>query len=210
MWLSIFVFVLILISLLTIIYKSKVKKVEPESVAEPLKKSVPGLFPQLSSNDKLIIIEGTNYEDIKNVITAFCKMYNKESIKVTPRLIKISITKFAILFPYDVDFEIFCYLVNYLTYPMELKWNVEVTAWTTTTKNDIWITSTTADKKIMIFIPPDDDEYDNVYLLTSENICYKLEFAGEEEKLILQTSKRYTPPDYHMSGINLNEYEDVG
>jgi hypothetical protein len=136
-------------------------------------------------------------------------MYNKENFQAQPRLTKITEREFAITFPYDIDFEIFCYFVNYLEYPMELKWSPDVTAWTTTKSSDTWITEKAANKKAMLFIPTDDTEHDNVYMTTQDNIGYKLGFAMGEEKQLLDTpKKRYVEPSIEISELTNNEFED--
>lgn len=136
-------------------------------------------------------------------------MYNKESYQAQPRLTKLTERKFAITFPYDIDFEIFCYFLNYIEYPMELQWSPDVTAWTTTKSSDTWITEKAANKKAMLFIPTDDTEHDNVYMTTQDNIGYKLGFAMGEEKQLLDTpKKRYVEPSIKISELTNNEFED--
>ena len=101
-------------------------------------------------NDKLIVVKGVNYDDIKKVMIELCNIYNKEKFQAIPRLVKISDREFAITFPYDIDFEIYCYFVNYIYYPMDIKWQPNVTAWTKTKQTDTWITDKSANKKIML------------------------------------------------------------
>ena len=92
---------------------------------------------------------------------------------------------------------------------MGLVWTPDVTAWTTTKSNDTWITEKSANKKVMLFIPSDDTEHDNVYMTTSDNIEYKLGFAVGEEKQLLNTPKRrYIPPDFEISDLTNKEFED--
>ncbi|MDN3580813.1 hypothetical protein [Mucilaginibacter flavus] len=57
-------------------------------------------------NDKLIIIAGITYEDVKKAIASFCNMYNQKDWAALPRLIKLASDKFAITFPYDTEFRI--------------------------------------------------------------------------------------------------------
>lgn len=48
---------------------------------------------------------------------------------------KISDKKFAITFPYDIDFVHLCFLVNYVAYPMDFDKGFKATGWAST-KND--------------------------------------------------------------------------
>ena len=57
-------------------------------------------------------------------------------------------------------------------------------------------------KKVMLFIPSDDEDYDNVYLTTSENIGYKMGFAMGEEK-----QKLSSPRQTYVEPVNLEELE---
>ncbi len=70
------------------------------------------------ANDKLVIVENASENDIKKIIQEFCNSYNKETYQAIPRLTKLSDRKFAITFPYDINFEIYCYFINYVNYPM--------------------------------------------------------------------------------------------
>jgi len=72
-------------------------------------------------NDKLVISNNITFEEIDKILKGFCNMYNqKDSYDALPRLYKINERQFAITFPYDIEFTIFCYFVNYVRYPMGL------------------------------------------------------------------------------------------
>ncbi|MGC3977769.1 MAG: hypothetical protein QM751_05980 [Paludibacteraceae bacterium] len=144
---------------------------------------------QEKQNDKLVFVDDITKTEIDRILTGFCNMYNEKSFKALPRLYKISERQFVIIFPFDIEFEILCYFVNYVRYPMGFNKSFDVKAWTTTRSGEIWITEKTANKKVMLFIPQDDTEHDNVYLTTSDNIGYKLGFAMGEEKQLLDTPK---------------------
>jgi hypothetical protein len=83
-------------------------------------------------NDKLVISNNITFEEIDKILTGFCDVYNQESYKALPRLYKIDERQFAITFPYDIEFTIFCFFVNYVHYPMGFKKSFEATGWTTT------------------------------------------------------------------------------
>jgi len=160
-------------------------------------------------NDKLIVISGVSYSDLKKVLLGFCKIYNSEAPQAFPRVTRLSATEFAITFPYDMDFEIYCYLINYLYYPMELQWKPEVIAWATPKTGETWVTEKMAGKNCMLFVPTDDSEHDNVYLTTSGNIGYKLGFGlSDKGQLLVQPKKTYVPETISNSDLNDKEYED--
>jgi hypothetical protein len=162
------------------------------------------------ANDKLVLVSGISDTELRTVVTGFCNMYNKEKFKALPRIIKLTDTTFAIKFPYDIDFETYCFFINYLQFPMELDRSVNTIGWTTTKSTDSWITEKSANKKAMIYMPEIEDEYDNVYLTTEDNIGYKLGFAiGDEKQLLDQPPSLYKSPNIDLAPLDNKEFIDI-
>ena len=179
---------------------------KPEADTDTTRPSNEHLPTQEKPNDKLVIVDNISKTEIDSILTGFCNMYNKESFQAQPRLYKLSERQFAITFPYDIEFEIYCYFVNYVHYPMGFDKSFDVTAWGTTGQANGWITEKSANKKVMLFIPEDDKEHDNVFLTTEDNIGYKLGFARGEEKQPLQTAKkRYLAPTIDIKTLTEKE-----
>jgi hypothetical protein len=156
--------------------------IKPKNIEIPSKKI---------QNDKIVLIENVKLDDVKKVIQDFCNIYNQEKVKALPLLTVLSNNKFAVTFPYDIDFITFCFIVNYLNYPTDiLNYKPTINAWTTTKQQDEWMTNEIVNKKIMLFIPSDDKDYDNVYLTSSDNSGYKMGFAMGEEKQKLDFPKQ--------------------
>jgi hypothetical protein len=183
------------------------QKQNPNSdTTRPLNENLPK---QENQNAKLVIVDNVSKTEIDNILTGFCNMYNKESFQARPRLYKLSESQFAITFPFDIEFEIYCYFINYVRYPMGFDKSFSVTAWETTKQTKGWITEKTANKKVMLFIPEDDKEHDNVFLTTEDNIGYKLGFAMGEEKQLLQTPKKtYFAPTIDIKILTEKESQD--
>jgi len=155
---------------------------------------------QEKPNDKLVVVRDADYDNLKKALIEFCNMYNKEKFQAQPRLVKVSDREFAITFPYDIDFEIYCYFVNYIEYPMDIKWQPNIIAWTTTKQTDKWVSDKSVNKKVMLFIADDDNEHDNVFLTTEDNIGFKLGFAvGEEKQPLDSPKKKYISPSVELS-----------
>lgn len=164
---------------------------------------------QENANDKLVIINNISKAEMDSILTGFCNMYNKEMLQAQPRLHKLNERQFAITFPFDIEFEIYCYFVNYVHYPMGFDKSFSVTAWETTKQANGWIAENTANKKVMLFIPEDDNEHDNVFLTTEDNIGYKLGFAMGEEKQLLQTPKKtYFAPTIDIETLTEEDAQD--
>jgi len=161
------------------------------------------------ANDKIVIIEDVSENDINKILQEFCNSYNKETYQAIPRLTKLSDKKFAVTFPYDIKFEIFCFFINYVNYPMGFDRHFKTIGWTTTKSTDIWITEKSVNKNVMLFVSDNDTEYDNVFLTTSDNIGYKLGFAmGEEKQLLNRPEKSYIKQPIDFSEIETKQHID--
>ena len=94
-------------------------------------------------------------------------------------------------------------------YPMDIKWTPNVIAWATTKQGDTWIKESAANKKVMLFVPEDDNEHDNVFLTTADNIGYKLGFAVGENFQPLDTPKKiFAAPTIDISNLTGKQMEE--
>jgi len=201
--------IIIGVIVLILIIKAFKSGTKPKPDTDTTRPSYELLPKQEKQNEKLVIVDNISRTEIDSILTGFCNMYNKESFQAQPRLYKLSERQFAITFPFDIEFEIYCYFVNYVHYPMGFDKSFDITAWETTKHANGWITEKTANKKVMLFIPEDDNEHDNVLLTTGDNIGYKLGFAMGEEKQLLQTpKKKYFPPTIDKHTLNEIQFED--
>ena len=156
---------------------------------------------QKNSNDKLVYVRNVNLEDLKQAIEQFCNNYNQETFRVLPLLTIIDEQEFVITFPFDTDFTTFCFFVNYLHYPNDIKYKPTILAWASTKAGDDWMTNEIMNKKVLLYIPSDDKDYDNVYLTTEDNIGYKMGFAVGEESQRLNNPRRT-----FEKSIDLNQF----
>jgi predicted acetyltransferase len=142
-------------------------------------------------------------------LTDFCASYNQEKVQAHLRLTKIKADEFVISFPQNIDFEIYCYMINYLNYPAGFNKTFKPFGYTTTKLSDHWITEETANKEVMLFISDHDTEYDNVSMTTSENIGYKLSFDHShtsKNQLLDAPEKNYTPHSVSLNQLKLKEF----
>ena len=161
------------------------------------------------TNDKLVIVEDLNENDLKKILQEFCNSYNKVEFQVILRLTKLSENNFAVTFPYDIKFEIYSYFINYVNYPMGFDRHFKAIGWTTTKPSDTWITEKSVDKNVMLFVSDFDKEYDNVYMTTSDNIGYKLGFAkGEEKQLLDKPEKSFVKQPLSKNELAGKPYTD--
>ncbi len=130
-------------------------------------------------NDKIIIIKNADFEKIKTGIQEFCNLNNENEYIALPRLIQDN-EQLVIVFPYDIQFEYFCYLINYLKYFDETDKLPDIKAWCSTGSNEQeFVKEEIANKKVMIYIPDNDEDYEDVYITTLDNSGYIIKFSDE-------------------------------
>ncbi|PWL39619.1 hypothetical protein DKG77_01950 [Flagellimonas aquimarina] len=160
-------------------------------------------------NDKLISVRSVKKRDLEKAIEQFCNMYNQESFRALPRLFAFGEEEFVITFPYDIDFATFCVFVNYLHYPNDIGYDPAIRGWTTAKEKDEWVQRPIDNKKVMLFIPKSDDEYDNVYLTSEENFSVKIGFAiGHHFKPFSHPVEYYEEPIYSFGELVGKEFID--
>jgi Na+-transporting methylmalonyl-CoA/oxaloacetate decarboxylase gamma subunit len=201
----------IVLTILTVLYFRTRQQGNSVDSHSKLTKPTPVVIQRAAvPNDKLILVNGASHEDIRKVLKDFCRLYSKSpSASFSLRLTNTFEHGYAITTPYDIDFEILCFLINYLQYPTEVRWTTKVAGWTSTNPTDTWITQNTARKRVMLYVPEDDREYDNVYLTTEDNIGYKLGFAvSEEKKALVQPKKVYLESPLKIEELTDKPFED--
>lgn len=133
-------------------------------------------------NQQIIIVKDISEDDFKNVIDGFCKLYETKYQKIEKKN-----NWFIITLPDDADFGLFCGAINYLTYPNELgTWKIKPKVFGRCTLYDTswWRTlSKQLGKKIMAYIPEDDNEYDFVCITTKDNKSFKLSFQWRSKAI---------------------------
>jgi hypothetical protein len=85
---------------------------------------------------------------------------------------------FFICLPDSTTYDQFCYWVNYLVYSnADKRYNNNITGWYEVASGAKGVWEAFAGQRLMVYVPETDTEYDNVYLTTQSNACYKQEFA---------------------------------
>ncbi|MCC2547354.1 hypothetical protein LJY25_12940 [Hymenobacter sp. BT175] len=145
----------------------------------------------LTENDKLIIVDGAALSDVSAALARFSSLYNESGVVVRTRLVELSQSRFALVFPYDITFDRLCYLVNYLTYPEGIDWPAKIYGWATIRPADEWFRVVEAGKKAILFVPEDDQDHDNVFLTTEDNRGYKLDFSQDQAQPLSAPKERF-------------------
>jgi len=170
--------IIMVILILKIWFESNTSDVDNNH--RPRKKSKPQLQ---SSNDKIVIVNYVELGYLTQAITQFCNLHNHKRFIALPRLIMQDYS-YVITFPYNIEFENFCFFVNYLGNPDDLcnysDYQPHVKAWCTTQHVDNRLTNQIANKKVMLFIPESEIKHDRMYLATIDNLGYKMNISQGE------------------------------
>ena len=117
-----------------------------------------------NTNDEAEIMEAFDRFDFQNS--------QKELLK--PRIVRREFHSLLVL--HDIDYSDFCFLFNWLVYRKMAVPDYTLRGWLKESHLEVKGNSVTG--PIMLFIPSDDKEYDNVCFVSSHGKCYKQEFAN--------------------------------
>jgi hypothetical protein len=120
----------------------------------------------------LIEIEGGEYNDIKKALKQWINIDNDLSGGLTFTLYTNGKNKHYIQADERLCNDNFFSLINYLMYPENIEYKIDIKGFTVGKNNN-----KLKNKEMMIFIPSTDEEYDNVYIVTSDNENYKIDFG---------------------------------
>lgn len=118
---------------------------------------------RFNTNDEAEIMEAFDRFDFQNS--------QKELLK--PRIVRREFHSLLVL--HDIDYSDFCFLFNWLVYRKMAVPDYTLRGWLKESHLEVQGNSVTG--PIMLFIPSDDKEYDNVYFVSSHGKGYKQEFA---------------------------------
>lgn len=143
------------------------------------------------TTENLIVINGGAYNDIKKALRQWINLYSKDlQDDLTFQIFKNGRGNHIIQADKRLDNERFFYLVNYLNYPENIEYKINIEGYTKgRDKNQL------RDKDLLVYISPTNREYDNVFVTTSDNENFKIDFGG---KLTEIKDKRIfkSPADY--------------
>jgi len=183
-------FIIIIFILIALILKFGFRDDNPDihNRHRPSKKSKPV---QKDFNDKIILVKYMQYDYLIQAINQFCNLNNQDKFIAMPRLTK-QYYLFIITFPYNIDFDKFCFFVNYLGNADVLRnkndFQPNVRAWCTTQTVETGMTKNIVNKKVMLSIPESDVKKDHIFLATNDNVCYKMNVSRLKSQIKLEKS----------------------
>lgn len=142
------------------------------------------------TTDNLILINGGAYNDIKKALRQWIDLYSKDlQDDLTFQIFKNGRGNHLIQADRRLDNERFFYLVNYLNYPENIEYKIDIEGYTKgKDKNEL------INKDLLVYISPTDKEYDNVFVATSDNKNFKVDFGGKITETRDKRLFKY-PPD---------------
>jgi len=133
--------------------------------------------------DKYIIIGGPNHTDILKALQQFSNNYSDSGVTNGLELHKSKSENnlFVVNVSKEMDLETYKYLINYLKYPQDITYKIDIRGFWTIGKGDK-IKNNHIDQRAMFYISPNDNEYDNVFgIFKGGDKTIKFGFAYREE-----------------------------
>lgn len=147
----------------------------------------------------LIRVAGTDAAALERTIDAFIELYGKEDRPPRRPSLQRSADSLLLIFPEaggkaDIDFEIFCYWVNFICWETDGgKRNVVGWFETGAIKPDA-TDAVLGSRTLMVFVADDDTAGDNVCITTADDTCCLHSFSGVSSlKLISPSPRQYEP-----------------
>ena len=127
----------------------------------------------------IINIKGGSYADVKKALRQWIDLYSKTlDDSITFELYKNGRGKHLIKADDLLDNENFFYLINYLKYPENINYKIDITGYTT--GKDL---KEFANQNIQVYIDKNDSTFDNVNVVTEKNKAFKFDFGGKVKEL---------------------------
>ena len=129
------------------------------------------------NNDKALVVYGWSIDELQKILSQF-----KANYKIPHRkhLIRSEGDRLRVIFPEDLEPDLFSFLVNYVQYPegFDLKRHSITSAGMATLSLDFGLPSATLNgKKAVFYIPTNDREHDLVHVQVDGH-SYENSFAG--------------------------------
>ncbi|MCH8486851.1 MAG: hypothetical protein LAT75_08295 [Candidatus Cyclonatronum sp.] len=129
--------------------------------------------------DNLILIKGGAYNKIKKALKDWLELYSDTVQEgLIFQIFKKEKGFHIIQVDKILDNEIFFSLINYLKYPVGIEYKITIEGFTIGKA-----IKCLRDKNLLVYISPYNIEYDNVLLVTSDNINFKVDFDGNVTKV---------------------------
>jgi uncharacterized protein (DUF983 family) len=162
---------LVLVALPVIILAQPVK-LDPKSDLAP--------FTPDPDNDKVIVVKGWNEDELQRILDDFIEADTSGVASYKIEVEKRDEDLHSLTFPQDIHAAVFGFLVNYLAYPTNfaLAGHSIIVAGKTMLGPDFQgIPESLAEKKAIIYVPENNQDYDVIYLLVETGATFANAFS---------------------------------
>lgn len=139
----------------------------------------------------IILVENCNLGRIKNILNNWRWFYSELKLNLIEfKCWNIVDNKLILAANERLSNELFVYLVNYIKYSEGKESKIEVKGYTVAEDENIF-PNEFINKEVLVYLPNDNKEYDNVYSISEDNITYKISFSGDKikEETLINFSK---------------------
>lgn len=135
------------------------------------------------SKKSYITIEGYSFKDVKQSLEDWINLYaGKIETIFTLEVLEKNKKNYCVNVNGEIDNHTFNFLVNYLVYHKNLASKAVVRGYTSASNKNIFSLEE-LDKRVVIFIPKEDKEYDNVYASTGNGKTFIVDFGGKTKEI---------------------------
>lgn len=135
----------------------------------------------------IIFVENCNLRSIKNILNNWRWFYSELALNLIEfKCWNIVDDKLILAANEKLTNELFVYLVNYIKYSEGKESKIEVKGYTIAEDENVF-PNEFLNKEVLIYLPKENKEFDNVYAISEDNITYKIDLLGnkiKEETLI--------------------------
>jgi len=163
----------IVLPLVLVLLAKPVKADDPQTDPSP--------FTPDPNNDKAILIEGWNEDELRQILDDFVEEDLSAFAAFRIEIEKRSERSFKLVFPEDVHPDEFLSLINYLAHPIDFDLSARsiIVAGKTTLNSDFdGLPQSLAGKKALLYLPENDEDYDVVFLQSESGATFARSFDG--------------------------------
>lgn len=141
----------------------------------------------MNLEENIIFIENGQYADIKNALKQWIELYLDElDLNLKFKLFEVDETHIVIELNKRIENTLFNFLINYLTYPENIKHKISVKGFTVI-KDDKIFPKNLLNQAVQIFVPKNDKDFDVVFGAVNSGEVYKIDFGGKSVKTHSET-----------------------
>ncbi|WP_430965257.1 hypothetical protein [Spongiimicrobium sp. 2-473A-2-J] len=140
-----------------------------------------------------VVVRDVPYKDVKSALTQWIALYADQLSQQLRFHLYRQDAYHVISVDGELNNELFFFLVNYLKYPENIRYDVDVAGFTTGDAS-----GKLEGQDVLVYIPEEDTEYDVVYVVTGAQAHYKIDFGGGMHPL--KEGRTYTDAAVDFSG----------